>query len=74
LTRPNDPDFGPDFDKAVIAFQDYQTTISESPQHLYFLLKEDSNAMRMNFPLFEPKARTRGTYTSFDSIPFYKKN
>jgi hypothetical protein len=65
LLRPNDPDFGPDFDKAVIAFQDYQNIISESPQHLYFLLKEENNAMRMNFPLFEPKLRSRGTFTSF---------
>jgi len=40
LTRPNDPDFGPDFDKAVVAFQERQRVISETPLQLYFLLKE----------------------------------
>ena len=64
LTRPNDPIFGPDFDKAVLAFQDYQTAISDSTQHLYFVLKEEHNALRMNFPLFEPKKRSRGNFTS----------
>ena len=61
LTRPNDPDFGSDFDKAIIAFQDYQTIISETPKHLFFILKEENNSLRMNFPLFEPKVRSRGT-------------
>lgn len=55
VTRPNDIDFGPDFDKAVVAFEDHQRVISETPRHLYFLLKEQGNAMRMNFGLFEPK-------------------
>lgn len=55
LTRPNDPDFGPDFDKAVVAFQEHQRVVSETPLQLYFLLKEEKNAMRMNFALFESK-------------------
>lgn len=57
LTRPNDPDFGPDFDKAVGAFDEYQSGISDSPFHRYFILKEEGNAMRMNFGLFEPRVR-----------------
>jgi len=57
LTRPNDLDFGPDFDKAVVAFQERQRVVSETPLQLYFLLKEENNAMRMNFALFEPKVR-----------------
>jgi hypothetical protein len=55
LTRPDDPDFGPDFDKAVVAFQERQRVVSESSHHLYFLLQDEANAMRMNFGLFEPK-------------------
>jgi hypothetical protein len=65
LTRPNDPDFGLDFDKAILAFQEYQSIVSETPKHLYFLLKEENNAMRMNFALFEPKIRSRGKYSFF---------
>ena len=57
VTRPNDIDFGPDFDKAVAAFEDHQRVISETPRHLYFLLKDQGNAMRMNFGLFEAKIR-----------------
>ena len=30
ITKPNDSDFGPDFDKAVDAFEEYQRGISES--------------------------------------------
>lgn len=55
ITRPNDPDFGPDFDKAVTAFEECQHVISESSNHRYFIQKEEGNAMRMNFPLFEPR-------------------
>jgi len=55
LTRPDDPDFGPDFDKAVLAFQERQRVISESSVHLHFLLKEGGDAMRMNFNLFDAK-------------------
>jgi hypothetical protein len=55
VTRPNDPDFGPDFDKAVLAFEDRQRIISDSPRHRFFLLNEEGNAMRMNFGLFEPR-------------------
>jgi hypothetical protein len=55
LTRPADPDFGPDFDKAFSSFQRQQRVVSESPVHLHFLLKEEGNAMRMNFGLFESK-------------------
>lgn len=55
ITQPNDADFGPDFDKAITAFEEYQREISESPYHRYFILKEEGNGMRMNFPLFEPK-------------------
>ena len=60
LSRPNDPDFGPDFDKAIDAFTEYQSSISETPLQRYFILKEENNSLRMNFPLFEPKPRTRG--------------
>ena len=55
ITRPNDPDFGPDFDKAIDALEEYQRGISETSYHRYFILKEDGNGMRMNFPLFELK-------------------
>ena len=55
LTRPNDPDFGNDYDKAVVAFQEYLRAVSETQDHRYFLLKEEGNAMRMNFGLFKPK-------------------
>jgi len=57
LTHPNDPDFGPNFNKAVAAFQEHQRVVSESSLHLHFLLKEEGNAMRMNFNLFDPKVR-----------------
>ena len=33
-------------------------------QHLYFILKEEYNALRMNFALFEPKVRSRGKSTT----------
>ena len=49
------PDFGPNFDKAVIAFEERQHQGSETLHHHYFLLKEGANAMQMNFALFEPK-------------------
>lgn len=53
VIRPDDPEFGPDFDKAIIAFEEYQRRASETPRHLFFL--EPRPAMRLNFPLFEPK-------------------
>lgn len=62
VTRPDDVDFGPDFDKAVIAFQEQQSVVSESPQQLFFLLKEEGNAMRMNFGLFEPRVSTGASF------------
>lgn len=55
IVRPSDPVFGPDFDKAVIAFEEHQRGVSETPYHRFFLLKEEGNGMRMNFALFEPK-------------------
>jgi hypothetical protein len=55
VARPDDPDFGPDYDKAVIAFQEYQDAISETADHRYFLLKGERNVMRLNYPLFETK-------------------
>jgi hypothetical protein len=55
VTRPNDPDFGNDYDKAVVAFQECLRAVSETPDQRYFLLKEAGNAMRMNFGLFKPK-------------------
>jgi len=61
VIHPSDPDFGPDFDKAVIAFEEYQRQASETPRHRYFLLQEErtGTAMRMNFALFEPKVCTQ---------------
>ena len=55
VSRPNDPDFGADYDKAVLAFQEHQRNVSGTRDHRYFLLKEESNAMCMNFELFKPK-------------------
>ena len=59
VMRPSDPDFGPDFDKAVIAFEEYQRQASETSRHRYFLLHEERTAMHMNFGLFEPKVCTQ---------------
>ena len=64
ITHPNDPEFSPDFDKAVTAFEEYQQGISESPYHRYFILKEEGNAMHMNFGLFEPRV------SSYTIVPF----
>ena len=55
VSRPNGPDFGADYDKGVLAFQEHQHNVSETHDHCYFLLKEESNAMLMNFALFKPK-------------------
>jgi hypothetical protein len=55
ISRPADPDFGPDFDKAFASFRNQQRAIADSCTHLHFLLQEEGNAMRMNFGLFEPK-------------------
>ena len=55
VTRPNDSDFGPDFDKAIVTFEKHQRVISKTSLQLYFLLKEGGDAMHMNFGLFEPK-------------------
>jgi hypothetical protein len=38
LAHPDDADFGPDFDKAVVAFQEQQRVVSESPVHCATLL------------------------------------
>jgi len=59
VIRPSDPDFGLDFDKAVIAFEEYQRQASETSRHRYFLLHKEHTAMHMNFGLFKPKVCTQ---------------
>ena len=54
----NHPDFGADYNKAIVAFQELQSVVSETPRHRYFLLKNEGDGMRMNYGLFEPKVRT----------------
>lgn len=62
IIHPSDPDFGPDFDNAIITFKEYQRRASETPHHRYFLLQEERTAMHMNFVLFEPKVCTQNNH------------
>jgi hypothetical protein len=62
VIRPNDPDFGPDFNKAIVAFEEYQQRASQTPCHHFFLLWEGHIAMRMSFPLFELKVCTQNNF------------